>query len=480
MRYSQGVGLSAEFNPLEKKASAKMEGHSSFALGEAKASAELFIPDRLGIALLFPAKATAGVEGGVCNMGAIRYTINAVLSGNAGASLGIELGVEADFSGEMAKGYGIKGSPAKLTPPPPPGQRKINLTIPQPDVKASSEIGAFAGVQAGGNVSGAIEWFDPHPDDDKQIAHDSNKQIVNKEAKFTAIATLTLGVTAQVGAGGSAVFYVTYINSRFRIYCKAALCWGFGAKGSLGFEVDGNSFSSFMKGFMYMLRNVDYQKLEDMMQPGSFQALCAIPIILAARGVQAGADMASSMGEEVFDVLNTLKDALNNEDKRVRLMESIISNPDQLKYTPPETKGTIIAQLMDFNALDIIDPKNQKKDTKKWGVMQLRKEAIMRCFTWVQSQADYNNVMQHMTTTPAEGKGNAKVNEKTLLEFLGMTEFGFMGSYSTQYERNLHTLYERLPDTVDPDEPFKRIPEDEMAEYVAFIDETHNSNSQMA
>ncbi|MFP2421400.1 hypothetical protein ACLEXA_07595, partial [Pseudescherichia vulneris] len=81
------------------------------------------------------------------------------------------------------------------------GQRQINLTIPQPDVKAGGEIGAFAGVQAGGNVSGAIEWLDPHPDDDKQIAHDNNKQIVAKEKKFTAIATLSLGVTAQAGGG---------------------------------------------------------------------------------------------------------------------------------------------------------------------------------------------------------------------------------------------------------------------------------------
>lgn len=59
---------------------------------------------------------------------------------------------------------------------------------------------------------------------------------------------------------------MTYINSRFRIYCKAALCWGVGAKGSLGFEVDGNSFAAFMKSFLYMLRNVDYQKLEQMMK----------------------------------------------------------------------------------------------------------------------------------------------------------------------------------------------------------------------
>ena len=66
-------------------------------------------------------------------------------------------------------------------------------------------------------------------------------------------------MTVQAGAGGSGVFYITYIQGRFRIYCKAALCWGVGAKGEVGFEVDGSSFAAFMKSFMFMLRNVDYQ-----------------------------------------------------------------------------------------------------------------------------------------------------------------------------------------------------------------------------
>lgn len=457
-----------------------MEGHSSFALGEAKASAELFIPDRLGIALLFPAKTSAGLAGDVCNMGAIRYTINAVLSGNVGASLGIELGVEADFSGEMAKGYGIKGSSAKLTPPPPPGQRTINLTIPQPDVQVGGEIGAFAGVQAGGNVSGAIEWFDPHPEADSAVKHDAKESVIAREKKFTAIATLTVGVNVQAGGGASAVFYVTYIKSRFRIYCKASLCWGVGAKGSLGFEVDGSSFAAFMKSFMYMLRNVDYQKLEKMMSLGTFQSLCAIPIILLAENIQIGTEMFNRVAGGVEEVLIQFNQALDNEDKRVALMEKIIANPDQLKYTPPETKGTIIFQLMDVNVLDIIDQRNQKKDTSKWGVLQLRKTAIMLCFKWVQSKADYNNVMQHMTARPAAGKGNVTINEQALLSFLGTTEFGFMGSYSTQYEKNLRTLYEKLPTTVEPDEPFKPIPHEEMQKYIALINDNHDSNTQMA
>lgn len=479
MRYSQGAGLSAEFNPLEKKATAKMEGHSSFALGEAKASTELFIPDRLGMALLFPAKASAGLAGDVCNMGAIRYTINAVLSGNVGASLGIELGVEADFSGEMAKGYGIKGSPAKLAPPPPPGQRKINLTIPLPDVQAGGEIGAFAGVQAGGNVSGAIEWFDPHPDDDKQIAHDSNKKIVAKEKKFTAIAKLSLGVTVQAGAGGSAVFYVTYINSRFRIYCKAALCWGVGAKGSLGFEVDGNSFSAFMKSFMYMLRNVDYQKLEQMMAGDSFRSLCAIPLIMAAQGVQA----VDAMYAETLDVLNALKQELLNENSRVKLMNSILSNPDQLKYTPPETKGALIAMLIDNTWVDWADPRNQNNDffsinSWKIGPLKKRKQAVFMAMKWIQSQADYRNVMQHLSSLPGGKKGNEQLNEQRIIKFLSLGEHEF--PFFTNYGKKLILLHDNLPLSVDPDDPFVSISDHQMAQYLAMVDEQHPTNTMTA
>ncbi len=36
-------------------------------------------------------------------------------------------------------------------------------------------------------------------------------------------------------------------------------------------------------------------------------------------------------------------------------MYSILSNPDQLKYTPPETKGAVIATLIDQNWVDWLD-----------------------------------------------------------------------------------------------------------------------------
>ncbi|SQC44481.1 Uncharacterised protein [Klebsiella pneumoniae] len=131
-----------------------------------------------------------------------------------------------------------------------------------------------------------------------------------------------------------------------------------GAKGEVGFEVDGSSFAAFMKSFMYMLRNVDYQKLEQMMAGDAFRSLCAIPIIMAAQGIQVGEAMLKNM----VVILQQIRADLKDENKRVNLMDSILSNPDQLKYTPPETKGAVIATLIDQNWADWLDPRNQNND----------------------------------------------------------------------------------------------------------------------
>lgn len=474
MRFSHGAGISAEFNPLKGKVEGKLEGHASFALGEAKAESTLYVPDRLGISLLFPAKAdTPQTPGGICNMGALRFALKMVLSGSVGASVAVEVGATLDWSGEMGKGYGIKGRPAELSPPPLPGKRTINLHTPEtPEAQGGGEIGAFVGAQFGGNISGAIEWFDPHPDDTPpaNVGKTDDKTIVSKERKFAAIAKLETGVSLQAGAGGSAVFYVTYIQGRFRIFCKAAFCWGAGAKGSLGFEVDGGCYLAFMKSFMYMLRNVDYQKLADMMKLDAFQALCAIPLIMAARGVQA----AVAMADETMDIIDNLLKDLTEENNRVKLMESVLNNPDQFKYSPPETKGALIAQLMDISWVDPLDPRNQNNNpltfnSWKLGPMKRRKQAIFLALKWVQSKADYDNVMQHITESPGKVKGDRIKNEQTVITFLSDGENDSV--FFTHYGKKLPELYNNLPERVSPEEPFKPIPDKLMDQYLALIDQ---------
>ncbi len=55
MRYSHGAGASAEYNPSEKTGGQNRRS-CQFCTGEAKAETALYLPDRLGVSLLFPAK----------------------------------------------------------------------------------------------------------------------------------------------------------------------------------------------------------------------------------------------------------------------------------------------------------------------------------------------------------------------------------------------------------------------------------------
>lgn len=163
-------------------------------------------------------------------------------------------------------------------------------------------------------------------------------------------------------------------------------------------------------------------------------------------------------------------------------MKSILSNPDQLKYTPPETKGAVIATLIDSNWADWIDPRNQNNDffsVNSWkiGPLKLRKQAVFKALKWVQSQADYNNVMQHLSTSPGEKKGDSKRNEQDVIKFLGIGERSLF--FYTHYGEKLALLYGNLPVSVDHDDPFVPIPDHEMDEYLAMVDEQHPANPLM-
>jgi hypothetical protein len=84
-----------------------------------------------------------------------------------------------------------------------------------------------------------------------------------------------------------------------------------------------------------MLRNVDYQKLEQMMAGDAFRSLCAIPIIMAAQGIQAGEAMLKNMGI----ILRRIETDLEDENKRVHLMNSILSNLISLNIPLRKQKG---------------------------------------------------------------------------------------------------------------------------------------------
>lgn len=456
MRFSRGLSAGADYNPLDKQLNAKVKGHASFVLGEAKAEFKKHLPDKAGFEMCYPNN--HGKEG---TLGRIKTVIIITATGSVGASLGVEAGVLLDWGGKTAKGYGVRGANSKLELKSLPGMQKSNISIPVPDAKVGAELGAFAGLEAGINLAGTIEWKSPEKNND-----------------FKVFAKLMPGITLQAGAGASGQFYITFVKGKFRIFCKAGLCWGAGAKGNIGFDVDAGLLVEFMPMFTHMLRNMDYIKMLKIMDDNAFKTLCMLPIIALSAGVQ----LAEVIFDEYSDVLAALISSLEQANKRVKLMQSINNNPDSLKFTAPETKGAIIATLIDSSVWDVIDYRNQNNrlstlNTYKWGTMKLRKQAIFNALMWVQSKSDYENVMQHLTIIPTQGKGNWKINEKKVIDFLSVSEQGWMGNLSTQYGKKLKWLYQRLPDgtNIDPTTPLQPIPKYQMDEYLAFVTKSHNN-----
>ena len=78
--------------------------------------------------------------------------------------------------------------------------------------------------------------------------------------------------------------------------------------------------------------------------------------------------------------------------------------------------------------------------------MKRRKQAIFLALKWVQSKADYDNVMQHITESPGKGKGDRNKNEQAVITFLSDGENDSI--FFTHYGKKLPELYNNLPEKV--------------------------------
>ncbi|MCK7400810.1 hypothetical protein [Enterobacter asburiae] len=368
-------------------------------------------------------------------LGTFRFDIELTLSGSVGASLGIEAGV--NITGDRAKGLPVKAMPDE-------GYgfwRQIDVTKEgHMPLGGGAELGVFVGAEAGANVSGALVWLNPDHDE-----------------KYSTLAKVGVGVAAQAGGGLSGQLKFRWQDGKVRIEVGGGLCWGTGGKGSMSFEVDGPAImSEFMPCLTYMLRNADYIRLMQIMMADDYYAFCAIPLLVGMYGINRVIDAGGNIAAE-------LKKSWDKKESRVALMTNILNTKgDCLKFTPPESKGAAIAALIDTYLWDnVASPVSHEETTCEGGaVFSARKRAIIYALRWVQSQREYENVMQHLSKMPGEEKSNWRINEQRVIAFLAQGEtpktYGFAGSLvpaarnitiePSHYADNLRNLYLHLPE----------------------------------
>lgn len=444
LRWAYGASMKGVFNPFEidirtgkYKPKAELHGKTSvyanLALAEAKSSCKLHLPDNVGVKICYPLDPVKIPGGGMGILGTFRFDIDLALSGSIGASLGIEAGIS--ISDNRAKGLPVKAMPDA-------GYgfwRQIDVTqAGHKPFESGAELGVFVGAEAGANVAGALVWRNP-----------------DHITKYSTLAKVSVGAAVQAGIGGSGQLSFAWKGGKVRIHISGGLCWGTGGKGSMSFEVDGPAImTEFMPCLIYMLRNADYIRLMQIMMADDYYAFCAIPLLVGMYGINRVIDSMSS-------VTDTLILSWGNKEARVGLMERILSTKgDCLKFAPPESKGAVIAALIETNLWDNIASQVSHAETVCEGgtVFSARKRAIIYSLRWIQSQREYENIMQHLGTDMTV-KSDWKLNEQKVIAFLAQGEtprtYGFAGSLvpaaqnitiePSHYADNLRNLYLDLP-----------------------------------
>ncbi len=445
LRWAYGASMKGTLNPFEvdirtgkSKATTELSGKTSFyanlVLAEAKSSGTLHLPDKAGVKICYPLDPAKIPGGGTGILGTLRFDIELTLSGSIGASLGVEAGVS--IRDDRAKGVPVKAIPDERYG----FWRQVDITkAAKEPFSVGAELGVFAGAEVGANVSGALVWLNPDKD------------------RYSTLAKMAVAAAAQAGGGISGQLKFRWQDGNVRIEVSGGLCWGAGGKGSMSFDVDGPAImQEFMPCLVYMLRNADYVQLMQIMVADDYYAFCALPLLVGMYGINRVIDVGNS-------ITNELRGSWQIKEARVVLMEKVLNTKgDCLKFAPPESKGAAIAALIETGFWDEFASPGSHAETACEGgtTYSARKRAVIYALRWVQSQREYENVMQHLDMDMSL-KGDWQANEQRVTAFLARGEeprtYGYAGSLipsaknvtiePSHYADNLKNLYLHLPKT---------------------------------
>ncbi|HFQ8858870.1 TPA: hypothetical protein ACHTLQ_004733 [Escherichia coli] len=467
MRWGYGAGFKGSINPFEidlrtgkrkegslPTAEGKLSAYAGLALAESKSTLKLKLPYNQGITLMYPLDADKVPGGGMGVLGTIRLDIDVVLSGSVGVSLAVE-------GGTSFQGNSMKGLATSIVSKTDPSERKVDVSHRPADPKVTGEIGVFAGAQASLNVTGSLKWNSPH----------KSKTGSSQGADgFTVLGKISSNVAVQAGFGLTGAIQFTYQNGRVRCLVSGGLCKGVGGKGTLAFDINGSAiWNDFLPAFGYMLRNVDYVKLANIITADDFKAFCILTL-MESMGIVGNVRRFFALCKNIDDLVGAFNASWEEKEARVALMNNVNQTLGGcLKLAPPESKGAAIASLMTGNFWDELSPASHKGTTCEVGVrFAARKRAILLILSWAQSKRDYENIMQHLSMNIGE-KGDWQANEARVVAFLSDGEtpisaitpqsFGpapvILGKLPdiriepSHYQKNLVALYQQLPDCLD-------------------------------
>ncbi|PQJ33890.1 hypothetical protein BSZ35_04090 [Salinibacter sp. 10B] len=279
-------------------------------------------------------------------------------------------------------------------------------------------ISAFAGLEAGGAITGALEWF--NPDEEQQL----RKQGKPTDQAWVAVAEVKGKVAGNLGLGFSANLAVGVVEGQLRVVAAARLVYGKGATGKVELKVNAKTITNFVGYVYHSLRDVGYSNLT-FVEPEAFKILTSVLV----RSLQEGVDLTKMASKEAIDKTEDWwqrqKHRLAEKSKRTEaakgLARKILKDPRQfsLRTTTPEAKGRLLAILSDSRSLLERDVLSILKEggEEVFGLLPFgvfmgdileeayeeledgagdREEAILHVLRWVQSPRELWEVCESM------------------------------------------------------------------------------------
>lgn len=403
-RYFAGANAEGEWNPRAGKVAGKISGKTDLMLAQGKCTAEANVPNHDGWKWAMHGART----GKEFLIGSIRLSVTAKLEAAAGASVAAELALEADYS-KLVK-PGIKGARRgkKKTGASAASSQKISLNNLGAEASAGADL--FAGVKAGGEIKGALQYQAP------------------QEKAFANMASVGPKVDVQWGAGAAASLVIDYRDGKFRCRAKAGLCLGFGAKGEIGFEVDVGQIAHFVKWFFHALFHAGFEVLE-IFTRRAYEAVTRLLTLLVHGVKDAYSNINAAWGK--------FQDQINKEEHRIALMNRILSNPPELRYCTPEAHGILLWEMSRHGKLT--KTRYLPENSQNFEFMGRRKQAIMQICQWAQTRRQFEIMVECMNQQGKRSGGSFNANFNALLGFMEQ------GPLNSSFDDDLRALYDRLP-----------------------------------
>ena len=448
MRYAYTAQIKGDIDLLKGRINLKGELSGEVALAKGAIDANIFIPDRLGTLWQLEGLDSQGRVQSY-PIGHFRCKLGAYLTGFIGASVGIC----AQLSVQVVEQKGVKrqvlsgnkgGKKNKNFKSRNQQGNSINQRIKDTDAQGTSlDASAFAGARAEIGVVGALQWLKP-----LSFYSEEERKKLNNQLEFEDFASANpkVGLMAGIGAGFS--FYCQLRDGKILIRCHASLCCGVGAKGSLEFAVDFTLIKQFLSWFAHQLFWSNYSYLEFIALDTFEHLKYMMTLVIGFK--ESVSDLLAVSREQITYIFKDMVSLIGNKFEEVsnrnQLAENILNDEELLLISPPESKGMLIALLMQFNALD-------KKGSwwlplliPAYGIQQYlpnhfytkRSEAIIKILHTIQTQREWVQVMKNIELDTekldaAKSDAVAAENEQKLREFLSLGFFNLNSKYEQHY-----------------------------------------------